>query len=320
MGAYVIRRLLWIPITLILVSIVVFLLNRWLPGNVIDQMVSSMSPASSTVKIDRHAIEVMLGLDKPVYVQYFKWISNIVLHADMGNSLRSNFNVSQEIFRRLPVTLELALLALLVGGLISIPVGVYAAIRQDTVQDYVFRSLAIILISVPSFWLGTMIMIYPSIWWHWSPSMEYITFLKDPIGNLSMFIIPAAILGTGLAGSSMRMTRAMMLEVLRQDYTRTAWAKGLAERVIVLRHALKNALIPVITIVGVQLPVLIGGAVIIEQIFSLPGLGRLMLTALQQRDYTVVQGINLMFSAIVIFVNLFVDLGYGWMDPRIQYQ
>jgi peptide/nickel transport system permease protein len=320
MGAYVIRRLLWIPVTLILVSIVVFLLNRWLPGSVIDQMVSSMSPASSTIKIDRHAIEVMLGLDKPVYVQYFKWISNIVLHGDMGNSLRSNFNVSQEIFRRLPVTLELAILALLVGGLISIPVGVYAAIRQDTVQDYVFRSLAIILISVPSFWLGTMIMIYPSIWWHWSPSMEYITFLKDPIGNLSMFIIPAAILGTGLAGSSMRMTRAMMLEVLRQDYTRTAWAKGLTERVIVLRHALKNALIPVITIVGVQLPVLIGGAVIIEQIFSLPGLGRLMLTALQQRDYTVVQGINLMFSVIVIFVNLFVDLGYGWMDPRIQYQ
>jgi peptide/nickel transport system permease protein len=320
MGAYVIRRLLWIPVTLILVSIVVFLLNRWLPGSVIDQMVSSMSPASSTIKIDRHAIEVMLGLDKPVYVQYFKWISNIVLHGDMGNSLRSNFNVSQEIFRRLPVTLELAILALLVGGLISIPVGVYAAIRQDTIQDYIFRSLAIILISVPSFWLGTMIMIYPSIWWHWSPSMEYITFLKDPIGNIRMFIIPAAILGTGLAGSSMRMTRAMMLEVLRQDYTRTAWAKGLTERVIVLRHALKNALIPVITIVGVQLPVLIGGAVIIEQIFSLPGLGRLMLTALQQRDYTVVQGINLIFSAIVIFVNLFVDLGYGWMDPRIQYQ
>jgi peptide/nickel transport system permease protein len=163
-------------------------------------------------------------------------------------------------------------------------------------------------------------MIYPSIWWGWSPPMQYISFGKDPLGNIGMFLIPAFILGTAMTGSSLRMTRTMMLEVMRQDYTRTAWAKGLTERIIVIRHALKNALIPVITIIGMQIPMIIGGSVIVEQIFVLPGMGRYLLDAINHRDYPIVSGINLVLATFVVVINLIVDLTYGWMDPRIHYQ
>ena len=320
MGSYAIRRLIWIPVTVILVSMLVFLMVRFIPGTVVDLIIAQMQPTAGNTVIDRHAIEVTLGLDKPVYVQYAKWVTNIVIHGSLGESLIGNQDIAQEIMHRLPVTFELGIMALIIGVLISIPIGVYAAIRQDSIPDYILRSAAILLISVPAFWIGTMIMIYPSLWWGWSPPMELIPFAKDPIGNLGMFLLPALVLGTGMTGSSMRMTRTMMLEVLRQDYIRTAWAKGLNERIIVIRHALKNALIPVITIIGMQLPILVGGSVIIEQIFVLPGIGRLLLDALSQRDYPVVSGINLILATFVIVVNLVVDLTYGWLDPRVHYQ
>ena len=320
MGSYAIRRLIWIPVTVILVSMLVFLMVRFIPGTVVDLIIAQMQPTAGNTVIDRHAIEVTLGLDKPVYVQYAKWVTNIVIHGSLGESLIGNQDIAQEIMHRLPVTFELGIMALIIGVLISIPIGVYAAIRQDSIPDYILRSAAILLISVPAFWIGTMIMIYPSLWWGWSPPMELIPFAKDPIGNLGMFLLPALVLGTGMTGSSMRMTRTMMLEVLRQDYIRTAWAKGLNERIIVIRHALKNALIPVITIIGMQLPILVGGSVIIEQIFVLPGVGRLMLEALSQRDYPIVSGINLVLSTFVVFINLLVDITYGWLDPRIHYQ
>jgi peptide/nickel transport system permease protein len=320
MGAYVIRRLLWIPVTIILVSMVVFLLVRFIPGSVIDLIEAEMLSSSGGATIDRAAIEQALGLDVPIYVQYGRWVGNLVMHGSLGTSLRGNRDIMQEILHRLPVTLELGILGLITGVLISIPIGVYAAIRQDTIWDYIGRSISILLISIPAFWSGTMIMIYPSIWWGWSPPMELIPFAKDPLGNLGMFIIPSLVLGTTLTGASMRMTRAMMLEVLRQDYTRTAWAKGLTERVIVLRHAMKNALIPVVTIIGMQLPLIIGGSVIIEQIFVLPGVGRLMLEALNQRDYPIVSGINLMLASFTIVVNLLVDVTYGFLDPRVHYE
>jgi peptide/nickel transport system permease protein len=320
MGAYVIRRLLWIPVTIILVSMVVFLLVRFIPGSVIDLIEAEMLSSSGGATIDRAAIEQALGLDVPIYVQYGRWVGNLVMHGSLGTSLRGNRDIMQEILHRLPVTLELGILGLITGVLISIPIGVYAAIRQDTIWDYIGRSISILLISIPAFWSGTMIMIYPSIWWGWSPPMELIPFAKDPLGNLGMFIIPSLVLGTTLTGASMRMTRAMMLEVLRQDYTRPAWAKGLTERVIVLRHAMKNALIPVVTIIGMQLPLIIGGSVIIEQIFVLPGVGRLMLEALNQRDYPIVSGINLMLASFTIVVNLLVDVTYGFLDPRVHYE
>jgi len=320
MGAYLVRRLIWIPITVILVSVIVFLMVRFIPGNIVDIIVNQLSLSYGGTVVPRSQIEHTLGLDVPIYVQYARWIGNIVLHGNLGVSMRGSQNISQTILHRLPITLELSILALIIGVVIGIPIGVYSAARQDSIGDYIGRSIAIILISIPSFWIGIMIMIYPSVWWHWSPPVDLIAFTKDPLRNLGTFIIPSIILGTTLAGSIMRMTRAMMLEVLRQDYTRTAWAKGLSERVIIIRHVLKNALIPVVTIIGMQFPYIIGGSVIIERIFVLPGVGSLILEALKQRDYPMIEGVNLVLSIIVVFVNLSVDLAYGWLDPRIHYQ
>lgn len=320
MGAYAIRRLLWIPVTVILATIVVFLLVRFIPGDIIDTIQAQMEANGGTGMIDRAAVEHTLGLDVPVYVQYGRWIRNIVFHGDLGNSLRTQLPITPLIINRIPITFELGLMGIIIGLIISLPIGVYAAIRQDTIPDYILRSIAIILISVPSFWIGTLIVLYPSIWWGWTPPMEFIPFFKDPLGNLGMMIIPALVLGTGQTGGTMRMTRTMMLEVLRQDYIRTAWSKGLSERIVVIRHAIKNAFIPIVTMVGGGIPMLVGGSVIIEQIFNLPGMGRLMYDSLMARDYPIVSAINLILATLVIATNLLVDLTYGWLDPRIHYQ
>ncbi len=220
----------------------------------------------------------------------------------------------------MPVTIELGLLSIVIGLLIALPVGIYSAIRQDTAADYVGRSLAIIGLATPNFWLGVMVMVYPAIWWGWSPPIELIPFTEDPLGSLGMFLIPSLILGTAMAAATMRLMRTMMLEVLRQDYIRTAWSKGLKERVVVVRHAIKNALIPVVTLIGLQLPILVGGAVIMENIFALPGLGRLMMTALTDRDYPLVSGVNLFFATGVVLLNLLIDLIYPYLDPRVRYE
>jgi peptide/nickel transport system permease protein len=211
-------------------------------------------------------------------------------------------------------------MAILIGLLIAVPVGVYSAIRQDTVGDYAGRTIAVIGLATPNFWLGVMVMLYPVLWWGWSPPIELIRFSDDPLGNLGMFLVPAVILGTALAASTMRMTRTMMLEVLRQDYIRTAWAKGLNERRVVVRHAMKNAFIPVVTLVGLQLPLLVGGSVIMENIFVLPGLGQVLVKALTDRDYPVVMGVNLFFGTIVVGVNLLIDVLYPYLDPRVRYK
>ena len=211
-------------------------------------------------------------------------------------------------------------MAIVLGLVIALPVGIYSAIRQDTAADYAGRSIAIIGLATPNFWLGIMVMIYPAIWWGWSPAMELVPFLEDPLSNLGMFLVPSLILGTASAAGAMRLTRTMMLEVLRQDYIRTAWSKGLKERVVIVRHAVKNALIPVVSLIGLQLPILVGGSVIMENIFNLPGIGRLLLTALENRDYPVVSGINLFFGATVIGINLMIDLIYPFLDPTIRYR
>ena len=322
MRAYVVRRLLLIIPTLFLLTIFVFLLVQFLPGNVIDIIEARMEAQApgSTLEIDREALMRALGLDVPVWVQYGRWMSGIFFRGTLGESLFGTFSVEDQILERLPVTIELGLMAIVIGLLIALPVGIYSAIRQDTAADYVGRSAAIIGMATPNFWLGTMVMIFPAIWWGWSPSMVLIPFTEDPLGNLGMFLIPSLILGTALAASTMRMTRTMMLEVLRQDYIRTAWSKGLRERAVVIRHAVKNALIPVVTLVGLQLPLLIGGSVILEQIFVLPGLGRLMVSALEERDYPVVSGVNLVFATMVVGANLLIDLIYPYLDPRVRYE
>ena len=319
MRAYVIRRVLLVIPTLFLVSALVFLSVRFIPGDIIDVMSARMEYVGSC-DINRELLRERLGIDRPVYVQYARWVSDILLHGTLGESLYGGFRVEERLAGRLGITIELGLVAVIAGLLIALPVGIYSAIRQYTAADYVGRSFAILGLATPNFWIGLMVMIYPAIWWGWTPPMTHVRFTAEPWENLRMFIIPSLILGTYLAASTMRMTRTMMLEVLRQDYVRTAWAKGLKERRVVLRHAVKNALIPVVTLVGLQLPIIAGGSVIIENIFNLPGLGRLMLIALNERDYPVISGVNLFFATVVVLVNLVTDLTYAFLDPRIRYE
>ena len=253
MRAYVIRRILLVIPTLFIVTVLVFLSVRFIPGDIIDVMAARMT-ATQSGTIDEEALKRRLGLDKPVYAQYAKWIGDIVLRGTLGRSLYSgslgSATVEQKLAGRVGVTVELGLLAILTGVIIAVPIGIYSAIRQYTLADYAGRAVAIFGLATPNFWLGLMVMIYPAIWWGWTPPLTHVRFTEDPWANLGMLIIPAVILGTYLAASTMRMTRTMMLEVLRQDYVRTAWAKGLAERTVVLRHAVKNALIPVVTLGG----------------------------------------------------------------------
>lgn len=316
MRAYVIRRLVLIIPTLFLATLIVFFMVRLIPGNIIDLMVSEQQSGTG---MNRAAIEHDLGLDVPIHVQYGRWVGNIFLHGSLGLSLWKKIPVTGVILERLPVTVELGLLALIIAVIVALPIGVYSAIRRDTPGDYVGRTISILAMSVPGFWVGTMVMVFPALWWGWSPQVQLIRFVDDPLGNLGMFIIPAAIMGMAMSGITMRMTRTMMLEVLRQDYIRTAWSKGLRERVVVLRHALKNALIPVVTIIGLQMPVLIGGTVIMEQIFALPGIGILQINAIMNRDYPIVSGVMLMMGIFVLIMNLIVDLTYSFLDPRVQY-
>ena len=318
MRAYIIRRLLLVIPTLLILSTIVFFSVRFIPGDVIDSM---LGKTDFLVDVDREVLERMLGLDVPAYVQYGRWLGGIFLHGSLGDSLVGNrAPVEQTILSRLPVTIQLGIMSIVIGLVIALPVGIYSAMRQDSGADYVGRSVAVIGLAAPNFWLAIMVMLYPSIWWSWSPPMKWIPVSEDLLGNLGILIIPSLILGTALAAATMRLTRTMMLEVLRQDYIRTAWAKGLKERVVVVRHAIKNALIPIVTLVGLQLPILVGGSVIMENIFNLPGLGRLMLDALTDRDYPLISGVNLVFGTAVVGINLMIDLVYGYLDPRVRYQ
>jgi peptide/nickel transport system permease protein len=313
MSRYALRRLSLLIPTLFLVTLLVFSIIRLLPGNIVVLMMSEQGYAS-----DRAKLEQMLGLDQPFYWQYLSYIGK-AFHGDLGVSFWTREPVLDEILRRLPVSVELALLAMFCGLVIALPTGIISAVRQDTWLDYLFRSTAIGGLSVPGFWMATIVIVAASIAWRWVPPMRYTPFVRDPLANLSQLIIPAVILGFALSASVMRMTRSMVLEVLREDYIRTAWAKGLPESAVVARHVLKNAMIPVVTIMGLQFATLIGGTVIMESIFVLPGMGKFLLDAITWRDYPVIQGINLFLATGVILLNLVIDLLYGFLDPRIRY-
>ena len=317
MRAYLVRRLAALVPTMLLASLIVFVTVRLLPGDVIDMMIAQNDIGS---KVTRDALEAALGLDKPMLTQYFNWISAILLHGDFGRSLWQQAPVSDELLARLPVTFELGVMALGVAMLVAIPIGILSAIRQDSWSDYLGRSFSILMLSIPGFWLGTIVMVFPAIWWGVSPEVRYLPFREDPLGNLWQLALPAIILGTSLSAVTMRMTRTMMLEVLRQDYIRTAWAKGQSERGVILRHALRNALIPVVTLIGLQAPILIGGAVIMEQIFVIPGMGLLLLEAVSRRDYPIITGVFLLVGVVVMLINLLVDLSYGLLDPKVRYR
>ena len=428
MRTYIIRRLLLIIPTLLLVTIIVFLLVRFIPGSAINMMAAQrIGESEMTIEELADQIRHDLGMDQAIWKEYLRWlgawpktswgwsaessvsdlsmkqmqtadgevtaisatVSNVgetdsdyevtlmldgatleakkitleappkpdtsllvapdysqivtfitssdaegtytigsdgysnfagTLQGNLGVSLWDERPILQEIINKVPISLELGIIAIITGLIIAFPIGIYSAIRQDSIGDYVGRSFAIFCMAVPGFWLATMIVVFPSVWWGWTPAVVYYPIGEDFGKNIVQFIIPGLLMGMVMSGVTMRMTRTMMLEVLRQDYIRTAWAKGLRERVVVVRHAMKNAMIPVITIVGLQLPVLIGGTVIMERIFNLPGMGRYMLDALSIRDYPIISGVNVVMATVILFANLLVDLTYGWLDPRIRFR
>ena len=320
MRAYVIRRVFLIFPTLILLTIIVFLSVRFIPGDVVDLIISEINTEGElTYEESRELIREQLGLDTPIPEQYWKWVTNVV-QGDLGMSMRTGKPVTDEFFSKVPISLELGILSMIIGLLIAVPLGIYSAIRQDSPADYAGRTLAILMVSIPSFWLMTMVIVFPAVWWNWIPPMEYVPITENLAKNLVQFGIPAVIMGAAFSGSLMRFVRTMMLEVLRQDYIRTAWSKGLSERTVIYRHALRNTLIPMVTIVGMGLPGLIGGSVITEQIFNLPGVGCWLFDAVTQRDYPIISGMNLMSATLVLFCNLAIDITYAWLDPRVKFR
>ena len=312
---FIIRRTLLIIPTMFMVSLIIFVMMQLIPGSVIENLIVDFQYRYEAFDIEE--MKKDLGIDVPIYTQYARYITGLV-QGDLGRSLYTNRPVTPDILARLPVSFELGFLALLISLVISLPIGIFSAIRQDTIGDYVARSFAILSISLPSFWVATLIIVYPSIWFKWTPALQYIPFMQDPLGNLAQFMLPATIMGMYMSGTTMRMTRTMMLEVLRQDYIRTAWSKGLRERVVIIRHSVRNASIPVVTLIGLMLATLLGGSVILEEIFALPGLGRYMLEAVGRRDYIVLAGGTLVLAVTVVVANLLIDISYAWLDPRIR--
>jgi peptide/nickel transport system permease protein len=286
-----------------------------IPGTALDQIMYKYSTAG--IEIDREAVAAKLGMDKPAVEQFFIWVGGL-LKGNLGDSLFQSESVNSIIARQLPVTLELGILTLILTNVISIPLGLFCAARQDAISDQTIRVISVILMSLPVFWIGTLVLIYPAKWWGYAPATMYVPFLRNPLKNLSMFIVPALLGAMTQAGAQIRMVRTMTLEVMRQDYIRTAWSKGVGERRILFRHAFRNALIPVITIIGSSVAGLVGGSVILENMFSLPGIGQQMVNALSNRDYPLVQGCVLVFSIFVMLVNLIVDLTYKIIDPRVE--
>lgn len=315
MKRYVLRRVALAVPTLFLVSVLVFLMMRLMPGDVATRMVEGHAYAPTL-----EALRKDLGLDRPVHVQYLEWIGGIVLRADFGRSYWTRQPILEELVRRFPVTLELAALTILISVAIGIAIGIVSAARQDTAADYVGRVFAILMLSIPYFGLAVLVVVIPSIYFRWTPVWTWVPLTTSPLDNLKILAVPALIFGVTRAGPIMRIMRSSLLDVLRQDYIRTAWSKGLGERTIVLRHALKNAMIPVVSLVGLQMPLYIGGSVIIEAVFRLPGVGLFFFEALTRLDYPVVQSVNLIVAAMVVALNLLIDVSYAFLDPRIRYR
>ncbi len=315
MQRYIVRRVMLAIPTIILVMFATFVMVRFVPGDLVELILAENPYATEQDKID---LRERLGLDEPIPIQFAKYSANL-MQGDMGYSHWTNRPVTEELRNRLPVTLEFGMLAVLLGLLVAVPVGIISAIRQDTIADYVARSFAILSISVPYFFTATLLVIFPVIWFGWAPPLTYVGWSEGPAGHMYYMFFPAFILGVNLSGSVMRMTRTMVLEVMRQDYIRTAYAKGLRERTVLVRHAMKNALIPVITIIGLQIGGALSGTLIIETIFNMPGVGRYFISSILARDYPSIQGVVLVLATVVVFVNLIVDLIYAMLDPRISY-
>lgn len=315
MQQYLIRRLLMVFPVVLGVSLLTFAVMQLVPGDTVLLRLNN-SPGASQQDIEDMRRE--LGIDRPFLVQYLDWLGGVV-RGDMGDSLWTGAPVLSDITNRMPVTAELALLSAVFATFLGVFAGVLSAVRQDSVSDYISRLVMTLGLAVPNFALATLVIVLLGLWLRWSPGIWYHPITEDPFANLKQLALPSVLLGFSLSASIARMTRSSMLEVMRQDYIRTAASKGLNERTVIMRHALKNALPPVITIIGLQFGFLLGGAVVIESIFGLPGLGRLMLDAIAQRDYILIQACVFVVSTIYVLVNIAVDITYGILDPRIRY-
>lgn len=313
MKTYVIRRVLQLIPVLFGISVLIFAVMKMIPGDVI----SGILGVDATPEL-RAQLEEIYGLNRPYVVQYLDWIGG-VLHGDFGESIRTAEPILPQILTRFQVTAELTILAAIISWFIAIPLGILAAVKRNSLADRFVRVFALLGVSVPNFALSILLILFLSLAFGYFSPLGYVSFFEDPLRNLQIMILPASILGVSIAGSVMRMTRSSVLEVLRQDFVKTVRAKGASERVAIFKHVLRNALIPIITLVGMQIGTLLGGAVIVEQIFSLPGLGQMTLTGINQRDYPVVQGCVLFIAFVYVLVNLITDLLYTWVDPRISY-
>jgi peptide/nickel transport system permease protein len=316
LASYVIRRLLLFVPTLLLVSLGVFSLLRLIPG---DAVMAQVATSGMVPKANLDAARRQLGLDAPFMVQYFRWLLGIA-HGNLGTSLVAGQPVVARLEKALPITIELSVIALLTSTIVAIPLGVVSALKYNSPIDHIARVTAVTGIATPDFFIGTLVILFLSLWLRYLPPSGFVPFFDDPATNLSQMWIPGLILGVRLMAITTRLTRSMMLDVLHQDYVRTAVAKGLRQRQVLVRHALKNSLIPIVTVIGGQFTALMAGAVVIETLFSLPGMGQLTLASIQARDYTQIQGDVLVFAVLVLMVNLAVDLLYAQLDPRIQYR
>jgi peptide/nickel transport system permease protein len=319
MRAFLLRRIALLIPTVIGLSILVFGMLRLLPGDVVDIMFSGGDDqgAVQTSAVAKEKVREALGLADPIPVQYVNWVGAL-LKGDLGTSMRTGLPVTTILRNAIPITLEIAVLAIILSMLVAIPLGILSAVKRDTIWDWGARVGGLIGLSLPSFWLATLILLFTSQAFHWIPSIEYISPVHDPIANLKQMIFPASAIAVQMMAIEMRMTRTAMLEVLGQDYIRTARAKGLRDRLVLYRHGLRNALIPVITVAGLQLGGLLGGAAIIEVIFGLNGVGNILLQAIYNRDYPVVQVISLFIATTFVLVNLGVEMLYAYLDPRIR--
>ncbi|MBI4328374.1 MAG: ABC transporter permease [Chloroflexi bacterium] len=316
MWAYIIRRLLLAIPTTLGVTLLVFVVMRIAPGDVALAMLGGEGMIGREEELEKLREE--LGLKRPLYIQYGDWLWSFV-RGDFGESYFYRQPNSFLIGRKFPLSAQVGLMAIVIGVTIAIPGGIISALKQDTAWDYILRVFSIIGLSIPTFWSGMLLLLLLIRFFGWIPEQGYIPLWDDPLRNLGQLIFPASVVGYSLSAVPLRMTRSTMLEVLREDYIRTARAKGLAERVVIIRHALRNALIPVVTLIALFIPVTVGGLVVTEQVFALPGIGRMMVQGITNRDYPVVQIIVTMVGVTIVMTNLFVDLLYGWLDPRIRY-
>ncbi|MGD9932736.1 MAG: ABC transporter permease [Dehalococcoidia bacterium] len=314
MMRYALRRLFLMIPTILLATVLLFLAIRLMPGSAVELLAADTAGSESSVE----KIRERLGLDQPAHEQYLRWMGNL-FQGDLGTSFRTGEPIASEIAKFLPVSLQVGFLSLLLAVAVAVPVGVIAGLHRDSALDYFCRGLAVLALATPSFWIAILVITWPSVWWGWSPPIGFERFWDDPMRNVQQVWIPVTILGLHGTGALMRFTRTSVLEVAQLDFVRTARAKGLAGRAIVTRHILRNALIPLLTLIGLQIPILVGGVVITETVFSLPGMGRYLITALETRDYQVIQSLVLVLVVFVLLTNLVIDLFYALIDPRIKY-